>query len=63
MITKLNDVTKHDYAFSKNIFYKINGNICKNNTYNQILKEIYLIIDSATKIIKLQRNKMLDFTI
>jgi hypothetical protein len=52
IITKLNEMADYNFTFSKIISCKINDNICESNKYNYILKEIYNIIDSGTKIIK-----------
>ena len=52
IITKLNEISDHNFTFSKIISCKINDNICESNKYNYILKEIYNIINSGTRIIK-----------
>jgi predicted RNA methylase len=51
-INNLDKLSQYDFCNSKIIFCNINDKLCDKNKYKAILKNIYDIINSGTKIIK-----------
>jgi len=52
IINKIDDLTNYDFCFSQIISCSINDKSCDKNRYKSILNDIYLIINSGSKIIK-----------
>ena len=52
IINKIDDILEYDLCNSQIISCSINDKLCDRNKYKPILNDIYLIINSGTKIIK-----------
>jgi len=52
IINKIDDLTNYDFCFSQIESCSINDKLCDKNKYKSILNDIYLIINSGSKIIK-----------
>jgi len=52
IINKIDELINYDFCFSQIELCSINDKSCDKNRYKSILNDIYLIINSGTKIIR-----------